>query len=132
MTQKAGTPPDGGAARLLIGLPLGLLIALAIASMIGWLILGLPVAAYDPLKMPQFVWYYRGDARVVRAMAGGLIGGGLLLGGLIYALWARGARSEEHTSELQSLMRTSYAVFCLKKKKKIQLINKSTGLSLNI
>src|SRR3546814_7653501 len=30
----------------------------------------------------------------------------------------RTARSEEHTSELQSLMRLSYAVFCLKKKKK--------------
>src|SRR3546814_2120920 len=30
------------------------------------------------------------------------------------------ARSEEHTSELQSLMRTSYAVFCLKKKKQQQ------------
>src|SRR3546814_5986483 len=30
---------------------------------------------------------------------------------------ALGARSEEHTSELQSLMRISYAVFCLKKKK---------------
>src|SRR3546814_2454617 len=30
-----------------------------------------------------------------------------------------GNRSEEHTSELQSLMRISYAVFCLKKKKKI-------------
>src|SRR3546814_8997035 len=30
-----------------------------------------------------------------------------------------GERSEEHTSELQSLMRISYAVFCLKKKKKI-------------
>src|SRR3546814_6786339 len=29
-------------------------------------------------------------------------------------------RSEEHTSELQSLMRISYAVFCLKKKKKKQ------------
>src|SRR3546814_2463949 len=29
----------------------------------------------------------------------------------------RGGRSEEHTSELQSLMRISYAVFCLKKKK---------------
>src|SRR3546814_1015956 len=28
----------------------------------------------------------------------------------------QGARSEEHTSELQSLMRISYAVFCLKKK----------------
>ena len=91
MTQKAGTPPDGGVVRVLIGIPLGLLIALAIASMIGWLILGLPVGAYDPLKMPQFVWYYRGDRQVVRAMAGGLIGGGLLLAGLIYALWARGA-----------------------------------------
>src|SRR3546814_10269076 len=31
------------------------------------------------------------------------------------------ARSKEHTSELQSLMRISYAVFCLKKKKKPQL-----------
>src|SRR3546814_3605653 len=30
--------------------------------------------------------------------------------------WRRQARSEEHTSELQSLMRISYAVFCLKKK----------------
>src|SRR3546814_10631673 len=34
----------------------------------------------------------------------------------IYAL-ALALRSEEHTSELQSLMRISYAVFCLKKKK---------------
>src|SRR3546814_4927315 len=33
------------------------------------------------------------------------------------ALYRRGWRSEEHTSELQSLMRISYAVFCLKKKK---------------
>src|SRR3546814_3609771 len=31
---------------------------------------------------------------------------------------AQGQRSEEHTSELQSLMRISYAVFCLKKKKR--------------
>src|SRR3546814_3290624 len=31
--------------------------------------------------------------------------------------WGREVRSEEHTSELQSLMRISYAVFCLKKKK---------------
>src|SRR3546814_2405675 len=34
-----------------------------------------------------------------------------------YLRQARAARSEEHTSELQSLMRISYAVFCLKKKK---------------
>src|SRR3546814_6995561 len=33
-------------------------------------------------------------------------------------------RSEEHTSELQSLMRISYAVFCLKKKKQTIQINK--------
>src|SRR3546814_2572362 len=32
-------------------------------------------------------------------------------------LFQPGERSEEHTSELQSLMRISYAVFCLKKKK---------------
>src|SRR3546814_9784783 len=35
---------------------------------------------------------------------------------------AKTARSEEHTSELQSLMRISYAVFCLKKKRHTQLI----------
>src|SRR3546814_9233935 len=34
-------------------------------------------------------------------------------------------RSEEHTSELQSLMRTSYAVFCLKKKKKNMKTNQT-------
>src|SRR3546814_2613141 len=34
-------------------------------------------------------------------------------------------RSEEHTSELQSLMRISYAVFCLKKKKKDQMKTKN-------
>src|SRR3546814_7609981 len=34
--------------------------------------------------------------------------------------WRWPARSEEHTSELQSLMRISYAVFCLKKKNKRQ------------
>src|SRR3546814_1335323 len=35
-------------------------------------------------------------------------------------------RSEEHTSELQSLMRISYAVFCLKKKKNTQKRTQST------
>src|SRR3546814_8120080 len=36
------------------------------------------------------------------------------------ASWRAPLRSEEHTSELQSLMRNSYAVFCLKKKKRQQ------------
>src|SRR3546814_10597083 len=38
---------------------------------------------------------------------------------------AEGLRSEEHTSELQSLMRISYAVFCLKKKKNKNNNNKN-------
>src|SRR3546814_9283077 len=37
--------------------------------------------------------------------------------GLLQVARYRDMRSEEHTSELQSLMRISYAVFCLKKKK---------------
>src|SRR3546814_3644212 len=39
---------------------------------------------------------------------------------LLQAIGLASGRSEEHTSELQSLMRISYAVFCLKKKKKHQ------------
>src|SRR3546814_5466107 len=43
----------------------------------------------------------------------------------------RWRRSEEHTSELQSLMRISYAVFCLKKKKQTpkSFLNSSTNLT---
>src|SRR3546814_2284373 len=41
-------------------------------------------------------------------------------------------RSEEHTSELQSLMRISYAVFCLKKKKKNTLVKKNTPIEHNM
>src|SRR3546814_7232712 len=58
----------------------------------------------------------RGDA-----MRGLASTGVMNIGGDVHALLEhsnRGKRrSEEHTSELQSLMRTSYAVFCLKKKK---------------
>src|SRR3546814_2373320 len=43
------------------------------------------------------------------------------LSALAFALQNQPYRSEEHTSELQSLMRISYAVFCLKKKIKKQL-----------
>src|SRR3546814_3482421 len=60
----------------------------------------------------------------------GAFAGGTVKGARVYAKGASGEplpggtttivydmRSEEHTSELQSLMRISYAVFCLKKKK---------------
>src|SRR3546814_5318078 len=58
--------------------------------------------------------------RIERGEDGGI--GALLLqpSGDFLPLFRRGfagVRSEEHTSELQSLMRISYAVFCLKKKK---------------
>src|SRR3546814_8542765 len=39
-------------------------------------------------------------------------------------------RSEEHTSEPQSLMRTSYAVFCLKKKKRMTVRKSTTGIQI--
>src|SRR3546814_3294153 len=43
----------------------------------------------------------------------------------------RAGRSEEHTSELQSLMRISYAVFCLKKKNKTQTFNQPKSMMTN-
>src|SRR3546814_6022046 len=45
---------------------------------------------------------------------------------------ACGCRSEEHTSELQSLMRISYAVFCLKKKKKTYNTTNNSSMSQQI
>src|SRR3546814_3564700 len=62
------------------------------------------------------------DAGQARAEAGSLFDDGAH--GVLKLLLTRGGgargyasiRSEEHTSELQSLMRISYAVFCLKKK----------------
>src|SRR3546814_7032279 len=51
---------------------------------------------------------YRGSAPVITDLIGGAVP---------VAIDTLDVRSEEHTSELQSLMRISYAVFCLKKKK---------------
>src|SRR3546814_3546506 len=64
----------------------------------------------------------RHRGRPGRAGLPGCIRGGVRAGavddlGVAGGFHARPARSEEHTSELQSLMRISYAVFCLKKKK---------------
>src|SRR3546814_6873093 len=48
------------------------------------------------------------------SLLGALINSVILIAGSCFVIYE--ARSEEHTSELQSLMRISYAVFCLKKK----------------
>src|SRR3546814_5690633 len=58
----------------------------------------------DPLRITA-------DPALVRA-----IGGALTVFATLMARKGIESRSEEHTSELQSLMRISYAVFCLKKK----------------
>src|SRR3546814_4176243 len=63
------------------------------------------------VKAPESDANYRLGNRVLAELLGGLLGGALI-GWLIDRF-----RSEEPTSELQSLMRKSYAVFCLKKKK---------------
>src|SRR3546814_4410548 len=59
------------------------------------------------------LWRWQRDGRLVRNVA-------VLGAGPAAIALARRLRSEEHTSELQSLMRLSYAVFCLKKKKQKQ------------
>src|SRR3546814_3622112 len=56
----------------------------------------------------------------VRRLTYGFTQGAGLRGGYVAEEPLAVSRSEEHTSELQSLMRISYAVFCLKKKKTTQ------------
>src|SRR3546814_9386346 len=57
----------------------------------------------------------------------------LALSGANEGIWEWGdERSEEHTSELQSLMRISYAVFCLKKKTKTSTENKQQTNNTNM
>src|SRR3546814_8720291 len=97
-----------------IGVSLGLVSFIGIAAIRGWVaafsIAGdIPytfTASWSLTAIPMFIF--------MGALASN--------GGLIVSLFRVGkrwlARSEEHTSELQSLMRISYAVFCLKKKKK--------------
>src|SRR3546814_2365000 len=84
-------------------------LAAGASDMSGWLLMGLPGALY------------------LGGVSESWIGIGLILGAFANWRWVAGPlrvyteragdRSEEHTSELQSLMRISYAVFCLKKKK---------------
>src|SRR3546814_8599373 len=74
-------------------------------------------------------WPVRATRMVGRAPHSGSGGGAMDAPGDGHPSSARDnrkTRSEEHTSELQSLMRISYAVFCLKKKKQQQNTSTST------
>src|SRR3546814_2773328 len=66
---------------------------------------GIPVVGYDRLIEVPGVFYLTFDNKEVGRLQAREV------------LKVQPERSEEHTSELQSLMRISYAVFCLKKKK---------------
>src|SRR3546814_5110466 len=63
----------------------------------------------------------RRDRKIDRSSAVGVV--------RFFALELEKIRSEEHTSELQSLMRSSYAVFCLKKKNH-EIVNHDTSLKI--
>src|SRR3546814_5978071 len=70
---------------------------------------------YTTLFRSFFFWWFSFDAYAPHIfLTGAYIAAS---GGILSVIVAIAMRSEEHTSELQSLMRISYAVFCLKKKK---------------
>src|SRR3546814_3606415 len=103
---RAGTR-GSGAMRMLASA-----IALAIAA---------PASAQSLAIVHAEAWTMEGDTPVHDATI--LVDGSRILsvkaGGEVPA----GVRSEEHTSELQSLMRSSYGVFCLKKKNRNNIRN---------
>src|SRR3546814_4413930 len=78
---------------------------------------------YSLVTVTQFSWaaVLAGSAsersRIYGWIQTAAVLGMLLILGLLPVIGHYVSRSEEHTSELQSLMRISYAVFCLKKKK---------------
>src|SRR3546814_8393067 len=82
-------------------------------ALIAGAILGLLAGAIGPLivsRQMSFAVHGTSELSLNGASAALLIGVSVGAGAIA-------GRSEEHTSELQSLMRNSYAVFCLKKKK---------------
>src|SRR3546814_5459641 len=83
--------------------------------------LGLPRPAERAFGA-EFAQFEKGDPDLVERLGGGDEHrfGVAILHALRIAIGGEAHRSEEHTSELQSLMRISYAVFCLKKKKDIK------------
>src|SRR3546814_8908055 len=81
--------------------------------------LGVPIEASLPIALAAcLTLIITGNPLYAFALAGAF----LAIARLIVRHDAN-ARSEEHTSELQSLMRISYSVFCLKKKKKQKSIS---------
>jgi len=91
MTQRAGTPSENGTLKFIIAAPFALIMTMALGSIVAWFVLGLPAKAFDPLKIPGFFWYYRGDPHVVKAAAGGMLIGVITLAIALYLMWSKGA-----------------------------------------
>src|SRR3546814_3613041 len=114
-------PPHQQSKARRLGIGLALFLRLGLLSGIAWLV-GLTMPLFD-LGLTGPVDAMSGHPIYETAFSARdiiLIAGGLFLGWKatkeIHHNMDVEPRSEEHTSELQSLMRISYAVFCLKKK----------------
>jgi type IV secretion system protein VirD4 len=83
MTRQGAMPPKRGTI-LALGIPVGIVVAFLIASVVAWIYLGLPSAKFDIFKMPAFFWYYRHDPVVLKALAGGALVGTIIAG---FMLW---------------------------------------------
>src|SRR3546814_522365 len=77
-------------------------------------------------ELDQYIPLTKGDRRMLEVGRDHGVGNGFTVPRHLPGEASGDCRSEEHTSELQSLMRNSYAVCCLKKKKKIQHIMLNT------
>jgi len=88
MIRQHAMPPKRGTI-LVAGIPIALVLAFAIASVVAWLYLDLPSVKFDPFKMPAFFWYYRHDPVVLKALGAGLVVGLLLAGIMLWWLAKR-------------------------------------------
>lgn len=83
MIRRGVMPPRRGTI-LMLGIPVGIVVAFLIASVVAWIYLGLPSAKFDIFKMPAFFWYYRHDPVVLKAVAGGALVGTIIAGLMLW------------------------------------------------
>lgn len=85
MTLQGVMQPKRGTI-LAAGIPVAIILAFFVASVVAWIYLGLPSAKFDPLKMPGFFWYYRHDPVVLKAFGAGMVVGLVLTGIMLWWL----------------------------------------------
>jgi type IV secretion system protein VirD4 len=88
MTLQGAMPPKRGT-MLAAGIPVAIVIAFLVASVVAWIYLGLPSSKFDPFKMPAFFWYYRHDPVVLKAFSAGMVVGLVLTGIMLWWLLKR-------------------------------------------